>query len=132
MLRTRAPLVYPRRDLTVRLACVKPAASVRPEPGSNSPSYIFRIIGVHELNRPHTLRTVSQYVNELNYFALLKTRAELLFLLKFSHRFRREDKGEKLFSVHQKYSKKTLKKFRISLPQNLQIQKHIEYASMSI
>jgi hypothetical protein len=29
--------VYPRRGLTVRLACVKHAASVRPEPGSNSP-----------------------------------------------------------------------------------------------
>ena len=37
MLLTRSPLVYPRRGLTVRLACVKHAASVRPEPGSNSP-----------------------------------------------------------------------------------------------
>ena len=38
VLLTRSPLVYPRRGLTVRLACVKHAASVRPEPGSNSPS----------------------------------------------------------------------------------------------
>ena len=37
VLLTRSPLVYPRRGLTVRLAGVKHAASVRPEPGSNSP-----------------------------------------------------------------------------------------------
>ena len=40
VLLTRSPLVYPRRGLTVRLACVKHAASVRPEPGSNSPNKI--------------------------------------------------------------------------------------------
>ena len=38
MLLTRPPLKYPRRDLFVRLACVRHAASVHPEPGSNSPS----------------------------------------------------------------------------------------------
>ena len=37
VLLTRSPLEYPRRSLSVRLACVKHAASVRPEPGSNSP-----------------------------------------------------------------------------------------------
>ena len=37
VLLTRSPLVYPKKGLTVRLACVKHAASVRPEPGSNSP-----------------------------------------------------------------------------------------------
>jgi hypothetical protein len=41
VLRTRSPLglhrCYHRMDL-VRLACIKHAASVRPEPGSNSPS----------------------------------------------------------------------------------------------
>lgn len=37
VLLTRSPLVYPQKGLTVRLACVKHAASVRPEPGSNSP-----------------------------------------------------------------------------------------------
>src|SRR5215218_528265 len=37
VLLTRSPLVYPRRGLTARLACVKHAASFRPEPGSNSP-----------------------------------------------------------------------------------------------
>lgn len=40
MLLTRSPLEYPRRGLSVRLACVKHAASVRPEPGSNSPQKI--------------------------------------------------------------------------------------------
>ena len=38
VLLTRSPLVYPQKGLTARLACVKHAASVRPEPGSNSPS----------------------------------------------------------------------------------------------
>src|SRR5690554_4634467 len=36
-LRTRAPLSPARRRDTVRLACIRPAASVHPEPGSNSP-----------------------------------------------------------------------------------------------
>jgi hypothetical protein len=38
VLLTRSPLEYLRRGLSVRLACVKHAASVRPEPGSNSPN----------------------------------------------------------------------------------------------
>ena len=33
---TRPPLIMPRRAITVRLECVKHAASVHPEPGSNS------------------------------------------------------------------------------------------------
>ena len=37
VLLTRSPLEYPRKGLSVRLACVKHAASVHPEPGSNSP-----------------------------------------------------------------------------------------------
>ena len=41
MLLTRSPLVYPRKGLTARLACVKHAASVRPEPGSNSPKMLL-------------------------------------------------------------------------------------------
>jgi hypothetical protein len=36
VLRTRAP----RKLLPFRLACIRPAASVHPEPGSNSPSYV--------------------------------------------------------------------------------------------
>ena len=38
MRRSLGPKTY-----TPRLACVKPAASVHPEPGSNSSSYIVRI-----------------------------------------------------------------------------------------
>src|SRR5690554_2586821 len=38
-LRTHPPLSAPRRAHTVRLACIRPAASVHPEPGSNSPLY---------------------------------------------------------------------------------------------
>src|SRR5215475_5503014 len=38
VLLTRSPLEHPRRGLSARLACVKHAASVRPEPGSNSPT----------------------------------------------------------------------------------------------
>lgn len=43
MLLTRSPLEYPQQaaGLSVRLACVKHAASVRPEPGSNSPQKNF-------------------------------------------------------------------------------------------
>src|SRR5438552_11163901 len=37
VLLTRSPLEYSRRSLSARLACVRHAASVRPEPGSNSP-----------------------------------------------------------------------------------------------
>ena len=38
-LRTRPPLSSPRRGIPVRLACIRPAASVHPEPGSNSSLY---------------------------------------------------------------------------------------------
>jgi hypothetical protein len=40
VLLTRSPLEHPQRGLSARLACVKHAASVRPEPGSNSPKKI--------------------------------------------------------------------------------------------
>jgi hypothetical protein len=42
VLLTRSPLEYPQAGLSVRLACVKHAASVRPEPGSNSPLNAYR------------------------------------------------------------------------------------------
>ena len=48
VLLTRSPLVYSRRSLTARLACVKHAASVRPEPGSNSP---LKSTDAHRQNR---------------------------------------------------------------------------------
>ena len=40
MLRTRTPLSLSRKTNTARLACVRPPASVHPEPGSNSPLYV--------------------------------------------------------------------------------------------
>jgi hypothetical protein len=47
VLLTRSPLESPRKGLSVRLACVKHAASVRPEPGSNSPNKIQRNLTNH-------------------------------------------------------------------------------------
>ena len=38
---TRPPLIRPRRNFIVRLECVKHAASVHPEPGSNSLSVVY-------------------------------------------------------------------------------------------
>jgi hypothetical protein len=42
VLLTRSPLEHPQKGLSARLACVKHAASVRPEPGSNSPTKTIR------------------------------------------------------------------------------------------
>ena len=39
---TRSPLSDPRRNHPVRLACVRHAASVRPEPGSNSQKVVSK------------------------------------------------------------------------------------------
>ena len=47
ILLTRPPLSSDRSQILVRLACMKHAASVRPEPGSNSPlseSYYFNLL----------------------------------------------------------------------------------------
>ena len=44
VLLTRLPLMYSRRSLIVRLTCIKRAASVHPEPRSNSPWFsVFRL-----------------------------------------------------------------------------------------
>src|SRR6478736_8503993 len=53
---TRSPLVYPRRGLTAQLACVKHAASVRPEPGSNSP---LNSSDNHKPQRAHESSTIT-------------------------------------------------------------------------
>ena len=42
MLLTRSPLGHPPKEGLARLACVKHAASVRPEPGSNSPLNVYK------------------------------------------------------------------------------------------
>ena len=41
MLLTRSPLTWLRRASSVRLACVRRAASVHPEPGSNSLNNLY-------------------------------------------------------------------------------------------
>ena len=51
VLLTRSPLEYHRSGLSARLACVKHAASVRPEPGSNSPSKTYPPTH-HQSSRP--------------------------------------------------------------------------------
>src|SRR6476660_4373143 len=56
VLLTRSPLVYPRKGLTARLACVKHAASVRPEPGSNSP---LNSSDNHKPQRAHESSTIT-------------------------------------------------------------------------
>ncbi len=48
-LRTRAPVSVFRKIHTPRLACVKPPASVHPEPGSNSP--LLKIFDVFDVER---------------------------------------------------------------------------------
>src|SRR5699024_4146238 len=49
---TRSPLIHPKQasGFSVRLACVKHAASVHPEPGSNSPNK-------NKMLRPVTIKT---------------------------------------------------------------------------
>jgi hypothetical protein len=58
VLLTRSPLEYPRRSLSARLACVKHAASVRPEPGSNSP--LKNNTHNHNPKRPRSMGKKSQ------------------------------------------------------------------------
>ena len=70
MLLTRSPLSEPRKVPTVRLACLIHAASVRPEPGSNSPSFIMILtywlaqtsIALYILQKNYRLPTLSGQV----------------------------------------------------------------------
>ena len=50
-LRTRPPLSAPRKAPPVRLACIRPAASVHPEPGSNSSLYYCSSIYFFSVSR---------------------------------------------------------------------------------
>ena len=84
MFRTRTPLSRFRRISTARLACVRPPASVHPEPGSNSPLYVclthskltslwfFLLLGCYIF-----------YFNDLFFFRFLKNFliCHLLFLI---------------------------------------------------
>ena len=57
VLLTRSPLITRKQapQITVRLACVKHAASVRPEPGSNSP-----LMFLHPTSHHHTQHRARQ------------------------------------------------------------------------
>ena len=59
VLLTRSPLTTQQAEQSVRLACVKHAASVRPEPGSNSPT---RTIPANRPEHRHypVVRTIHQ------------------------------------------------------------------------
>ena len=50
-LRTRPPLSAPRKGPPARLACIRPAASVHPEPGSNSSLYYCSSIYFFSVSR---------------------------------------------------------------------------------
>ena len=67
---TRSPLSDPRRNHPVRLACVRHAASVRPEPGSNSQKFVSK-----------RFRAQIKFLNNL-LLALLKN-FRWLFLFRF-------------------------------------------------
>jgi hypothetical protein len=64
VLLTRSPLVYSRRSLTARLACVKHAASVRPEPGSNSPLKSIKQTTTQPPQKREGQSSVRQYSRE--------------------------------------------------------------------
>src|SRR5690606_36786804 len=64
VLLNRSPLEYPRRGISARLACAKHAASVRPEPGSNSPLRPYRPTPEATLRAPaKTLRKTIPAMN---------------------------------------------------------------------
>ena len=65
VLLTRPPLSYSRRNNSARLACIRHAASVRPEPGSNSPlkvSWFAQNFLLACLDRKHRSATLSTFL----------------------------------------------------------------------
>ena len=83
-LRTRAPLSLPRREDPVRLACIRPAASVHPEPGSNSSLYycctcFFFLLGLRYVLVPYPATRASRRTSRtLASFAGLKLSKNLV------------------------------------------------------
>lgn len=109
MFRTRAPLSRFRRISTARLACVRPPASVHPEPGSNSPLYVCLTHSkfFNALVFPYLV--VILYVNDLQILRSYKTNS-----LSFSFRIC-ECKSNTLFYSDQMFLKKILKFFLLTL-----------------
>ena len=60
---TRSPLSCPRRNNPVRLACVRHAASVRPEPGSNSQKIVSKL--PKELKSKFWINLSSKYYSRI-------------------------------------------------------------------
>ena len=84
---TRLPLGIYRNICPVRLACVKHAASVRPEPGSNSP-FMFRelylllsFVFVSEFLGCFLNRTSGSFRKHLMYCLVFKVPASLSQLI---------------------------------------------------
>ena len=75
MLRTRTPLSKSRRTSTARLACVRPPASVHPEPGSNSPLYVCSLAHSKLLTLWFFLTFFGcyLYVNDLSSFRFISS-----------------------------------------------------------
>ena len=57
MLLTRSPLGHPPKEGLARLACVKHAASVRPEPGSNSPLNAYNMHQTEQITSKNQTNT---------------------------------------------------------------------------
>ena len=68
--------------LTVRLACIKPAASVHPEPGSNSPSYLISFFFVC-LSRPLPFSTRTCVLCTLNRLKLSRNNLSFVCYISF-------------------------------------------------
>ena len=85
---TRPPLTQPRRASSVRLECVMHAASVHPEPGSNSRKYcILSPFGVKTYSRAFVALLLLLCLSSISQFELFEfTSHFFVFALYFSLR----------------------------------------------
>ncbi len=122
-LRTRAPLSSPRRGIPVRLACIRPAASVHPEPGSNSSLYycctnFFPDLGLRYDSCFLTLRNGSEPRGSpvSDFYAGLKFSKNLTNRFNFTYplRFDWDCKDTAIFDMRKCFFEKKSKKISIS------------------
>ena len=104
MFRTRTPLSSFRRNSTARLACVRPPASVHPEPGSNSPLYVCPKLtqSFYALVFPYFFGCYL-YFNDLYSFRYIKPTLSVVLIC--------ECKSINLFLIPQIFFEKNLKNF---------------------
>ena len=80
---TRAPVAGRREQalspVAPRLACVRPVASVHPEPGSNSPLFVSFFYLFHTFTKPPAHHRLTYL--DLNWLEALFTNALVLFLV---------------------------------------------------